>query len=260
MSKAEQNGIDFTFHRGSLALSPHDPHGCGCLPGKRRSTPEEYHRECEKCGLAPSLPPPRSRANWHHSANVKTNPSDAAILAIRQPHPNLFTYYWLALLVFPPLLPILILPAWFRYHTMRYKFTDEGISMSWGILFRREIIVNYARIQDIHLRSNFVERWLGLARVLVQTASGNAGAELTLEGLQEFEAVRDFLYTRMRGVRDHAHPSATTATAGASSLPGAGPDAELAAALREVASELREVRLALAARPAASPRKDPADV
>lgn len=35
---------------------------------------------------------------------------------------------------------------YFRYHTMRYKFSDDGVSMRWGILFRREIIVNYARI------------------------------------------------------------------------------------------------------------------
>ena len=132
--------------------------------------------------------------------------------------------------------------------------------MSWGILFRREIIVNYARIQDIHLRSNFVERWLGLARVLVQTASGNAGAELTLEGLREFEAIRDFLYARMRGVKDHAHAPASAAPARDISSVGAGPDVELAAALREVAGELREVRLALAARAAAFPRKDAADV
>jgi putative membrane protein len=129
---------------------------------------------------------------------------------------------------------------------MRYRFTDEGISMSWGILFRREIIVNYARIQDIHLRSNFVERWLGLAKVLVQTASGNSGAELTLEGLREFEAIRDFLYERMRGVKDHA-PVAPAASAAAGVAAG---DAELAAALREVARELRETRLALAARSA----------
>ena len=60
---------------------------------------------------------------------------------------------------FPPAFPFLILPLYFRYHTMRYKFTEDGISMSWGILFRHEIIVNYARIQDIHLRSNLVERW-----------------------------------------------------------------------------------------------------
>jgi uncharacterized protein len=177
---------------------------------------------------------------------------DAAILAIERPHPNLFTYYCLSLLVFPPLLPILILPLWFRYHTMRYKFTDEGISMSWGILFRRQIIVNYARIQDIHLRSNFVERWLGLARVLVQTASGNAGAELTLEGLQEFEAVRDFLYARMRGVKETRAPFPSAV------VEAVGDDAALAAALREVARELRETRQALEANLAS--RKERADV
>lgn len=175
--------------------------------------------------------------------------NDATILAIARPHPSLWTYYWVSLLALPPLLPILILPLWFRYHTMRYKFTDEGISMSWGILFRREIIVNYARIQDIHLRSNVIERWFGLARVLVQTASGNSGAELTLEGLREFEGIRDFLYSRMRGVKDHSRPPGF---GGSAAAPAAG--ADLAAALREVAHELRETRLELTARN--TPRKD----
>jgi uncharacterized protein len=165
-------------------------------------------------------------------------PADAAILAIERPHKNLFTYYVLTLCVFPPLLPILILPAWFRYHTMRYRFTAEGISMSWGILFRREVIVNYARIQDIHLHSNFVERWLGLAKVMIQTASGNSGAEMSLEGLQEFEAVRDFLYARMRGVKDHPAPAAGANHAAAASAA----DAELAVVLREVVGELRALR------------------
>lgn len=155
------------------------------------------------------------------------------------------TYYTLACLVIPPAFPFLILPAYFRYHTMRYRFTDEGISMSWGILFRRETIINYARIQDIHLRSNFVERWLGLARVLVQTASGNASAEMTLEGLKEFEAVRDFLYDRMRGVKDPVR-SASAAAGGENA-------AALAAALREVATELRATRLALQSAQAGEP-------
>ncbi len=122
---------------------------------------------------------------------------------------------------------------------MRYKFTDEGISMSWGILFRREIIVNYARIQDIHLRSNFVERWFGLARVLVQTASGNAGAELALEGLKEFEAIRDFLYTRMRGVKEPSRPPTPAALPAGATRPEADGTPELAATLREGAHELR---------------------
>lgn len=164
------------------------------------------------------------------------SPTDAAILAIDRPHPRLWTYYLLAACVIPPLFPIVVLPLYFRYHTMRYRFTDEGISMSWGILFRREIIINYARIQDIHLRSNVVERWLGLARILVQTASGSSAAEMTIEGIKEFEALRDFLYARMRGVKDHPAPAPAAAAA------MAGNPADVAAALREAAAELRALR------------------
>lgn len=167
---------------------------------------------------------------------MKPPPNEAAILAIQRPHPDLWKYYLLTCLAVPPLFPFLILPAHFRYQTLRYTFTAEGISMRWGILFRREVIIQYARIQDIHLQSNVVERWLGLGRILVQTASGNAHAEMTIEGLKEFEAIRDFLYAKMRGVR------------AAPPLPSAGPDApqdELAAALREVAVELRATRAVL---------------
>ena len=161
---------------------------------------------------------------------------DASVLQIERPHSNLMTYYVLACLAFPPAFPFLILPAWFRYHTMRYRFSAEGVSMSWGILFRREIIINYARIQDIHLRSNFVERWLGLARILVQTASGNSGAEMSIEGIREFETVRDFLYSKMRGVKDHE-----TGSAGTTSLS----QDELAGVLREIAAEVRALRESL---------------
>jgi uncharacterized protein len=166
--------------------------------------------------------------------------NEAEILAIERPDKALWTYYLLRLLVVPPLFPILVLPSYFRYHTMRFRFTDEGISMKWGILFRREIILNYARIQDIHLQSNIIERWLGLARILVQTASGSAAAEMTIEGLKQFEAVRDFLYSRMRGVKDAAHHPVIGAVAH-----GGGSNAELASILREVSLEVRAIREAL---------------
>ena len=176
-----------------------------------------------------------------------TDPAmDRQIQAIERPDRSLLTYYFLSCLVFPPLLVLAGPYYYFRYHTMRYRFTDDGISMSWGILFRREIIVNYARIQDIHLKSNFIERWLGLARILVQTASGSSSAEMTIEGLKEYETLRDFLYARMRGVKD-PHPAPTTAPGG--SQPGHD-QGELVAALRETTAELRAVREALAARKA----------
>jgi membrane protein YdbS with pleckstrin-like domain len=179
-----------------------------------------------------------------------TDPAaDRHIQSLERPEKALWTYYLLSSLIIPPLFPIIAPYLWFRYSTMRYKFTDDGISMSWGILFRREIIVNYARIQDIHLRSNVVERWLGLARILVQTASGNSSAEMTIEGIKEFEALRDFLYSRMRGVKDHAHhPAPMTTVSGAATPAIVGGQGELAAALRETAAELRAVREALSRR------------
>lgn len=157
------------------------------------------------------------------------------IFSIRRPAPALMKAYILQSLMFGPFFPFALLYLYFRYHTMRYHFDEEGISMKWGILFHREVTLTYARIQDIHLVSNIIERWLGLARIQIQTASASAAAEMTLEGLHEFEMVRDFLYTKMRGVRGTAPATAAVAT----------PENDLAAALREVAGELRAVREAL---------------
>lgn len=171
------------------------------------------------------------------------------VSALERPHKNLFKYYVLTSFVLGPLFFIPLLPLYFRYHTMRYRFDEQGVSMRWGILFRREISLNYARIQDIHLASNFVERWLGLARVQIQTAAGSSSAEMTIEGLQEYQEVRDFLYSRMRGARRLGQVRPTTPSATGASLAGGE---NLAEALREVAAELRAVRAALErARPAA---------
>jgi membrane protein YdbS with pleckstrin-like domain len=171
----------------------------------------------------------------------------AAILAIERPHPKLMTYYFICCLLTVPLFPILIIPYYFRYHTMRYRFDAEGVSMRWGILFRREVILNYSRIQDIHLQSNFIERWLGLGRVLIQTASGSANAEMTIEGLLEFEVVRDFLYTKMRGAKEKGvGPGApSVAVGGSAATPDSATAVELVATLRAVTEEVRALREAI---------------
>ena len=176
-------------------------------------------------------------------------PADEEILTIERPHKDLWRYYLIGSFVLGPLFPILMVYGTIRFRTMRYRFTSEGISMSWGILFRREIIIQYSRIQDIHLRSNVLERWLGLSRVLVQTASGSAGAEMTLEGLKQFEAVRDFLYHRMRGVNDEVKPERKVAERAAGGAAGAVvASAELVEVLQAVATELREIRQELETR------------
>lgn len=188
-------------------------------------------------------------------ADHPQDPGREAVPTIERPHDSLMTYYVLASLVAGPFFPFVLVPLYFRYHTMRYRFTDEGVSMSWGVLFHREINLTYARIQDIHLTSNFVERWLGLARIQIQTASGSARAEMTIEGVREVRALRDFLYSRMRGARTAGGPAPATggsprpaAAAGGHPAPSDDPLAETAALLRETAAELAAIRRALEAR------------
>lgn len=119
--------------------------------------------------------------------------------ALERPAPALLVLYAIRSLAGLFLAPIVFVPLYFRYHTLRYRFDDEGVSASWGILFRREIHLTYKRIQDIHVQRSLVQRWLGIATVEVQTASGSQQAELAVEGVIEHEALRDFLYERMRG-------------------------------------------------------------
>jgi len=169
------------------------------------------------------------------------------ILAIERPHESLMTYYAVSSLAAGPFFPFILVPLYFRYHTMRYRFSDEGVSMRWGVLFRKEINLTFARIQDIHLTSNFVERWLGLARIQIQTASGSSKAEMTIEGIREFGALRDFLYSRMRGARGLGQPGSAEGSGRSpvSEASASGELGEVAAALREAVVELHEIRVAL---------------
>jgi putative membrane protein len=168
------------------------------------------------------------------------------IMAMQRPNPALWTYYIIRAILSGPGLVILLPYLYFRYHTLRYRFDEEGIHMKVGILFRQELNLTYARIQDIHLKSGLIQRWFGLANVEVQTASGTAGAELVIEGFKEYEAIRDFLYTKMRGYHNkHAHADGVAGTKPAE--PGNHPNAEHAGAeavmlLQNIRDELRRTR------------------
>ncbi len=164
----------------------------------------------------------------------------------RRPAPSLMKYYFLSSLLAGPGLLFLLPYRIFRYRTLRYHFDNEGVTARWGILFRREITLTYARIQDIHLVSNLVERWLGLGRVQIQTASGQSGAEMTIEGLPDFEFVRDELYQRMRGARRKSQPPIAGDTRGTREL-GSGQD-DVVHALNAATAELRALREELARR------------
>jgi uncharacterized membrane protein YdbT with pleckstrin-like domain len=131
--------------------------------------------------------------------HLTTDQGSFDIRKIRRPDPVLLTYYFITSLFMGPFFIVPLLPLFFKYHTLKYSFDESGISMSWGILFRREIYLTYRRIQDIHLSRNIIQRWLGLATVAIQTASGSAKPEMSIEGIMAADELRDHLYSRMRG-------------------------------------------------------------
>lgn len=155
---------------------------------------------------------------------------------ITRPVPALFTYYMLVALTTVLGFPFVGLYLFFKYETLKYRFDDEGVSMSWGILFRREITLAYRRIQDIHVSRNIIERWMGLATVSVQTASGSVGPQMQIQGIYEFQELRDYLYSKMRGARGVDEPAAANA--------GAGPQDEALALLTQIRDEVARLRAA----------------
>ena len=171
-------------------------------------------------------------------------PADAAevdrrVLALERPDPALMSLYFLRSLAGLFLFPFILLPLYFRYHTLRYRFDEEGVSASWGILFKREIHLTYKRLQDIHVRRNLIERWLGIATVALQTAAGSQEAELSIEGVRDHEGLRDFLYRRMRG-----HELSGASSGSPEPATGASPD-RVVELLEGIRADLEAVRAAL---------------
>lgn len=183
-------------------------------------------------------------------------PLPQTILSLERPQRSLWIYYVLSALVTGPGVFVMLPYLYFRYHTLRYRFDEEGIHMRVGILFRQEINLTYARIQDIHLRSNLVQRWLGLANVQIQTASGSSNAEMVIEGFKEFEAIRDFLYTRMRGYQ--ATPTTSTTHGDPVSANSTMESVDMVSLLRGIRDELRRTRELLEAGPQRQPTTPPA--
>jgi len=151
-----------------------------------------------------------------------------------RPAPILLWYYVIISLLYTVGFVVMMPMLFFRYHTLRFKFDDDGILLSWGVLFRREIQLTYRRIQDIHVTRNILQRWMGLANVAIQTASGSAGAEMIIEGVLEADGLRDFLYKKMRGARGDDEQTGDVP----SDAVGA-PDDEALVLLRQIRDEIR---------------------
>jgi putative membrane protein len=161
---------------------------------------------------------------------------------ITRPDERLMKYYAAVALLSLFAFPITLFVLWIKFRTLRYRFDGEGVWRRQGLLWRSEVNITYRRIQDIHLTNGLLQRWFGLATVSIQSAAGSACPAIEIEGVLEAEALRDFLYTKMRGVRDHASehamPSRDAAPAAATSD---GDGDEALALLTDIRDALRRL-------------------
>lgn len=169
----------------------------------------------------------------HHDNDAHLAPVDEEkIFSLTRPHDNLWKLYLIYAFISNVAIFITILPLYFRFRTLRYRFDREGLSVSYGILFRKETYLTYARIQDIHVTRNIFERWLGIGTVEIQTASGSSDAAESIVGVTEFNQIRNFLYARMRGHRTKQTPPE-----------GESDESQMNRLLAEIRDELHGIRI-----------------
>jgi putative membrane protein len=175
--------------------------------------------------------------DMHHDDDGHLKPVDAErIKALTRPDDNLFKLYLIYAALSNVLFPITFLPLYFHFKTLRYRFDDDGVAVSYGILWRKETYLTYARIQDIQVTRNIFERWLGIGTVEIQTAAGSSSSAESIVGVREYNEIRNYLYAHMRGHK----PGQASLAAGAPAAP-----APIDVALAGIRDELQAIRVAV---------------
>jgi membrane protein YdbS with pleckstrin-like domain len=151
----------------------------------------------------------------------------------------------LGIVLGPLFIALMILPDVFayvgihlRYDTTWYVLTDRSLRIRRGILTIQETTISFENVQNVEVRQGPVQRYFGIADVIVQTAGGGAsqhgkgqaGASQglhtgVLQGLDDADAVRNQILlrverTRAAGLGDehppHIEPTAAAPAAGLS--------------------------------------------
>lgn len=80
--------------------------------------------------------------------------------------------------------------AWpaLRYRFWRWRVEPDRLLIEKGVIWRSRSVVPRVRIQHVDTRTSPLQRWLGLASLVIFTA-GTRGADVEIPGLADEEAV-----------------------------------------------------------------------
>lgn len=95
-----------------------------------------------------------------------------------------------------------------RYDTMWYVFSDRSMRLRRGIWLIRESTITFENIQNVKVTQGPVQRWFGIADVVVETAGGGGANQEPgggigmhaglIEGVAEASQIRDSILSRVK--------------------------------------------------------------
>ncbi|MFO7692825.1 MAG: PH domain-containing protein [Vicinamibacterales bacterium] len=108
-------------------------------------------------------------------------------------------------------LPILFVPAAAvsvtRYLTFRWRCDERELVIRWGLLFRHERHVPYARIQNVDAVQNAFHRLFSVVEVRVETGGGKEEeARLSVLPRAAFDEIRSRVFSSRPAHAEHAAP------------------------------------------------------
>jgi membrane protein YdbS with pleckstrin-like domain len=166
----------------------------------------------------------------------------------------LATYTTWGIVLSPLIWAVIILPdivayiaIHLRYDTTWYVLSDRSMRIRRGIWVIHETTITYDNIQNVSIRQGPLQRYFGIADVLVETAGGGAatgdgegatvlGHSGLLEGIDKAREVRDLILAKWKGSR-----SAGLGDESGGSISGAG----FTPAHVDVLKEIRDLAVTL---------------
>jgi len=125
------------------------------------------------------------------------------------------------------------IPAFYR--TADYRFTHDEIEYRRGVFFRQKTTVPYDRITNVGVSQGPIQRVVNAGAVGIHTAGygGQAGAELTVGGVSDYEEIKEQILAKVR-----ERPARATEGEESAGPGRATPESEAA----EILAELRRIR------------------
>lgn len=105
------------------------------------------------------------------------------------------------------LMPIFLITLYWIpkfWHSITYKLTKDEMTWQRGVWFKKTGIVPYNRITNVDVAQGPISRSLGIAALKIQTAgySGQTtSSEIKIEGVKEFNELREIIMDMVRGRR-----------------------------------------------------------